>query len=84
MKVIQQTPTYILEANVSHDAVLDIHTLDLFQTWPTMAKPDRRRVAQVNLRRADLAKLGDFITAASLELEGKTFKENFQERTSNK
>ena len=57
MRVIHEMPTYILEADVRHDETQDIHTLDLYQTWPTMAKPYRRRVAQFNLPRAALARL---------------------------
>ena len=62
MHVIHETPTYILEADVRHDGQLDIHTLDLYQTWPTMAKPYRRRVAQFNLPQAALSRLAHFIT----------------------
>ena len=67
MQVIHETHTYILEADIGHDAALDIHTLDLYQTWPTMAKPYRRRVAQFNLPREALARLGQFITEGASE-----------------
>ena len=41
MHIIHETPTYVLEADIRHDETQDIHTLDLYQTWPTMAKPYR-------------------------------------------
>lgn len=69
MHVIHQTPTYVLEAGFTHDWERDIHTLDLYQTWPTMAKPYRRRVAQFNLPRAALARLAAVITAETREGE---------------
>jgi hypothetical protein len=65
MQVIHATPTFVLEADVTHDAQLDIHTLDLYQTWPTMAHPHRRRIAQLNLPQASLAKLARFIAEAA-------------------
>jgi hypothetical protein len=65
MQVIHQTPTFMLEAQVVHDEARDIHTLDLYQTWPTMAKPYRRRIAQLNLPRASLATLASFIAEAA-------------------
>jgi len=65
MQVIHTTLTFVLEANVTQDALLDIHTLDLYQTWPTMAKPYRRRIAQLNLPRASLANLARFIIDAA-------------------
>ena len=45
MRVIHQTPTCIFEAVFTRDT----HTRDLYRTWPTMATPRRRRVAQFNL-----------------------------------
>jgi hypothetical protein len=65
MQIIHQTPTYVLEADFAHDLARDIHTLDLYQTWPTMAKPYRRRVAQFNLPRAALSRLGEAIAEAA-------------------
>jgi hypothetical protein len=65
MQIIHQTPTFILEAQVVHDEAHDIHTLDLYQTWPTMAHPHRRRIAQLNLPRGSLANLARFITDAA-------------------
>ncbi len=47
---------------ITHDGQRDIHTLDLYQTWPTMAKPYRRRVAQFNLPRAALLRLAQAIS----------------------
>ena len=61
MRVIHETATYILEADLRHDETQDIHTLDLYQTWPTMAKPYRRRVAQFNLPSTALLDLAAFI-----------------------
>ena len=63
MHVIHETPTYILTADIGHDAARDIHTLDLYQTWPTVAKPYQRRVAQFNLPRAALVRLAQLISA---------------------
>jgi hypothetical protein len=63
MHVIHETPAYILTADIGHDAARDIHTLDLYQTWPTMAKPYPRRVAQLNLPRAALVRLAQLISA---------------------
>jgi hypothetical protein len=65
MQVIHATPTLVPEADITHDGQRDIHTLDLYQTWPTMAKPYRRRIAQLNLPRASLANLARFITDAA-------------------
>ncbi len=62
MQRIHATPTYLLEADFTHDGQRDIHTLDLYQTWPTMAKPYRRRVAQFNLPRAALLRLAQAIS----------------------
>jgi hypothetical protein len=62
MRVIHETPTYILEADLRHDEARDIHTLDLYQTWPTMGKPYRRRVAQLNLPRVALLRLAQTIS----------------------
>lgn len=67
MRAIHKTPTYILEADFKHDEQRDIHTLDLYQTWPTMAKPYRRRVAQLNLPQAALARLAQFIAEGAAE-----------------
>jgi hypothetical protein len=67
MQVIHAIPTFVLEADVTHDEQRDIHTLDLYQTWPTMAKPYRRRIAQLNLPREALARLGQMIVEASHE-----------------
>jgi hypothetical protein len=67
MQLIHETPTYRLEADFTHDETRDIHTLDLYQTWPTMAKPYRRRVAQFNLPQAALARLGQFIAEGAAE-----------------
>ncbi len=64
-QVIHATATIVLEADITHDGQRDIHTLDLYQTWPTMAKPYRRRIAQLNLPRASLATLARFITDAA-------------------
>jgi len=62
MQLIHETPTYRLEADFKHDEQRDIHTLDLYQTWPTMAKPYRRRVAQFNLPRTALLRLARAIS----------------------
>ncbi|WP_153146450.1 hypothetical protein [Dechloromonas sp. H13] len=62
MQCLHKTSTYILEADFTHDEKRDIHTLDLYQTWPTMAKPYRRRVAQFNLPRAALLRLAQVIS----------------------
>ena len=67
MRVIHEMPTYILEADIRHDETQDIHTLDFYQTWPTMAKPYQRRVAQFNLPRTALARLGQFIAEGATE-----------------
>ena len=69
MHVIHETPTYILEADIRHDGQREIHTLDLYQTWPTMARPYRRRVAQFNLPRAALARLARHIAESVSEGE---------------
>jgi hypothetical protein len=60
--IIHDTPTCILEADFKHDETHGIHTLDLYQTWPTTAKPDRRRVAQFNLPRSALLDIAAFIS----------------------
>ena len=65
MQVIHVTPTFVLEGDITHDGQRDIHTLDLYQTWLTMAKPYRRRIAQLNLPRASLANLASFIAEAA-------------------
>jgi hypothetical protein len=73
MHTIHETPTFILEAAFTHDGKRDIHTLDFYQTWPTMAHPHRRRIAQLNLPRAALAHLAEVIAdsaAASPETAG--------------
>jgi hypothetical protein len=62
MHIIHETPTYVLEADFTHDETRDIHTLDLYQTWPTMANPYRRRMAQFNLPRAALLRLAQTIS----------------------
>lgn len=59
--IIHETATYILEADFRHDERRDIHTLELYQTWPGMAKPYRRRVAQFNLPREALLRLAHAI-----------------------
>lgn len=61
MRVIHETPTYILEADFTHDTARGTHTLDLYQTWPTMANPHRRRIAQLNLPPEALGRLAQFI-----------------------
>lgn len=68
MKTIHATPTYVLEANLTHDPKYDIHTLEFWQTWPTMAKPYRRRVAQFNLPKEALASLCDLLSEDSQAL----------------
>jgi predicted urease superfamily metal-dependent hydrolase len=65
MVVIHQSQTFILEADFVHDEARDIHTLDLYQTWPTMAKPYRRRMVQLNLPRASLQRLARVIADAA-------------------
>jgi hypothetical protein len=65
MHIIHATPTFVLEADFTHDAQRDIHTLDLYQTWPTMAHPHRRRIAQLNLPRTALAHLAAVIADAA-------------------
>lgn len=65
MHIIHETPTFILEAAFTHDGKRDIHTLDLYQTWPTMAQPYRRRIAQLNLPREALARPGQIIADAA-------------------
>lgn len=62
MKTIQSTPTFVLEADLKHDPKYDIHTLEFWQTWPTMAKPYRRRVAQFNLSKEALENLACLLT----------------------
>lgn len=62
MKIINETSTFILEADLCHDPKYDVHTLEFWQTWPTMAKPYRRRVAQFNLSTEALVKLGDLLS----------------------
>lgn len=68
MKTIHATPTYVLEADLKHDPKYDIHTLEFWQTWPTMAKPYRRRVAQFNLPNEALASLCELLTENSQAL----------------
>lgn len=70
MHTIHQTPTFILEAAFTHDGKRDIHTLDLYQTWPTMAHPHRRRIAQLNLPQEALARLGHIIADAAAPGDG--------------
>lgn len=62
MKIIHETPTFILEVDLYHDYKCDVHALEFWQTWPTMAKPHRRRVAQFNLSQEALEKLGDLLS----------------------
>jgi hypothetical protein len=65
MHTIHETATFILEANFTHDEKRDIHTLDLYQTWPTMTHPHRRRIAQLKLPWEALAWLGQIIANAA-------------------
>ena len=62
MQTIYETTTFILEVTFTHDQARDIHTLDLYQTWPSMAKPHRRRVVQLNLPRTALMRLARAIS----------------------
>ena len=64
MKTILKTPTFILEASLKHDLKYDLHTLEFWQTWPTMAKPHARRVAQFNLSSDALGQLSDLLSEA--------------------
>lgn len=61
MRTIHKMPTYVLEAEVRHDPKYDIRTLEFWQTWPTMAKPHRRRVAQFNLPAEAMANLRELL-----------------------
>ena len=62
MKTIQQSATYALDVELKHDAKYDIHTLEFWQTWPTMAKPYARRVAQFNLPAESIEKLVEVLS----------------------
>lgn len=68
MKTIHETPTFVLEADLKHDPKYDIHTLEFWQTWPTMAKPYRRRVAQFNLPQEAISSLRALLSEDGREL----------------